>query len=170
MLSRETSRNPTASASRDCDDLVHLRGAVLAGNPAHQFSFSSLSFSSLGRDAVRPISEGDSQPAPALATSDGVRAIQETDLDADAGPVSNTFVSTRGAVPASTEGDIRIPTSAEVTRGLFTLRGQLMHAFVSYRVATEGMVLTLHQISADTCCSAARSSLESQPPLHVAHP
>jgi hypothetical protein len=53
---------------------------------------------------------------------------------------------------------------------LFTLRGQLMHAFISYRVATEGMVLTLRQISAETCCFAARSSLESQPPLHVAHP
>jgi hypothetical protein len=28
---------------------------------------------------------------------------------------------------------------------MFTLRGELMHCFVSYRVATEGIFLTLHQ-------------------------
>jgi len=160
----ETSWNPTASVSQNCDDLVNLRGVVLAGNP--------------------DISKVDSLPAPAMAASPPgflpESSIQETDMDAAAGvwtkdpyrpraalirfgcmggavlapedkpavshpgtegPGDAASKSFRGAVLASThepEGDIRIPASAAVTRGMFTLRGELMHAFVSYRVATEG--------------------------------
>ena len=58
-----------------------------------------------------------------------------------------------------------LPSSAAMLpRGSFTLRGELMHCFISYRVATEG-----NQSSAETFCPAALSSLES-PPLHIAHP
>jgi len=34
-----------------------------------------------------------------------------------------------------------IPASAVLPRGSFTLRGELLHAFVSYRVATEGIYM-----------------------------
>ena len=34
-----------------------------------------------------------------------------------------------------------LPASVVVPRGTITMRGELMHVFVSYRVATEGMVL-----------------------------
>jgi len=40
----------------------------------------------------------------------------------------------------------------------FTMRGELIHSFLSYRIA-EGMVLTLHHSSAETLCPAAHSSL-----------
>ena len=41
----------------------------------------------------------------------------------------------------------------------FTMRGELIHACLSYRIATEGTVLTLHHNSAETFCPAAHSSL-----------
>ena len=51
-------------------------------------------------------------------------------------------VSMRGAVLAaanrSTEGMRLLPDSAVLPRGTFSLRGALMHAFISYRVDTEG--------------------------------
>ena len=37
-----------------------------------------------------------------------------------------------------------------IVRGAFTMRSELMHCFVSYRVTTEGMALTLQQSSAET--------------------
>lgn len=123
-----------------------------------------------------PIGEGDSQRAPALATSPPGclpgSPIQEADLDAAAGSVtpgpsrppaaSAHFISTRGAVlapsnnphldPPDVSGRMnpfisRTASSSSyvdlrtLPRGTFTLRGELMHAFISYRVATEGMPL-----------------------------
>ena len=40
-------------------------------------------------------------------------------------------------------GDLRgIPASSVVPQGMFSLRGELVHAFVSYRVDTEGMIFS----------------------------
>ena len=139
-------------------------------------------------DAVSPIGE---EPAPALATSlpsflPG-SCVQKADLDAGtpSSAASTQNVSLRGVVLApatnpavshpdesllrrpSAEGpeDIRVlPASAVVPRGMFSMAGSLMHVFVSYRVSTEGIVLTLHQSSAETSfCLVALSSLANPP-------
>ena len=114
-----------------------------------------------GGDEVRHIGEGDSQPwQPGLLPGS---SIQDADLDTAAGSgmpqpsrppaASSQFVPMRGAVLApiseiftvshpGTGGaeDMRVlPTSTYATRGRFSLRGELFHCFVSYRVVTEGM-------------------------------
>jgi hypothetical protein len=118
-----------------------------------------------GWDAPPPIGEGNSQPALALSTSPPGflpgSPIQDADLDAAAGSATPHFVSMRGAVLApptlshpSTGGGpfpgpaIRVlPASAAIPRGTFSLRGVLMHVFVSYRVVTEGMVDCIDLVS-----------------------
>jgi hypothetical protein len=120
-----------------------------------------------GRDV--PIGEGDSHPPSPLETSPPGflpgSSVQETDLDAATDIVTphswKRFASSarrgsmRGAVLShpGTGGadDIRLLPTSAVVRGTFTMRGELLHCFISYRVATEGMVLTLHQSSAKTC-------------------
>ena len=124
------------------------------------------------RHAVRPVGEDDpptSQASPTPGFLPG-SSIPETDLDAfegsDTPPLCKRSASVersatmRCAVlaPATAPGlshpsaggvdDLRL---LPIVRGTFTLRGELMHCFVSYRVNTEGMVLTLQQSSAETC-------------------
>ncbi|KAJ1481436.1 hypothetical protein T484DRAFT_1807373 [Baffinella frigidus] len=79
-------------------------------------------------------------------------SVQETETDRFRPPAASLVrtiskcVSMRGAVlaldpPANTPstGDTSgIPTSLVLPRGTFNLRGEMTHAFVSYRVATEG--------------------------------
>jgi len=123
-----------------------------------------------GRDV--PIGEDDSHPPAPLETSPPGflpgSPVHEADLDAaldsdtggqgfepQAPHPSKRFASKdrrgsmRGAVLShpGTGGadDIRLLPTSAVVRGTFTMRGELLHAFISYRVATEGMVLTLHQ-------------------------
>ncbi|KAJ1495407.1 hypothetical protein T484DRAFT_1762669 [Baffinella frigidus] len=79
--------------------------------------------------------EGDSQPAPPLATSPPGSHAVRSGWSAD--------ISMRGAVlaPGSHPGgpeDIGVIVRWVLPRGTFTMRGELMHAFVSYRVETEG--------------------------------
>ena len=66
---------------------------------------------------------------------------------------------------ATLRGNVRVAaaTSMAPMRSTFHMRGELVHAFISYRVATEGMVLTLHQSSAETFCPAPRF-------VHQRHP
>ena len=115
-----------------------------------------------GWDAVPSIDEDEEQPAMALAMPQPVflpgtpvpetRADRPTPrgalLDRDnfvsmrgavlnLEPPAHDFVSMRGAVLEPPAEAINIPASL-VIRGQFSLRGELMHAFVSYRVTTEG--------------------------------
>ena len=56
-------------------------------------------------------------------------------------------------------GDMRIlPASVVVPRRSWSMRGELMHVFVSYRVATEGMVLLACTLCRDLlpCCTLVR--------------
>ena len=120
-------------------------------------------------DAPDTIGEGNAQPAPALiASPPGFlpgSSIQDADLHVAEGsgtpgpsrPLAdlNRCISLRGAVMAPGErptvthpgtegpGDVRILPALAVLRGNFSLRGVLMHGFVSYRVATEGMIFFL---------------------------
>jgi len=86
--------------------------------------------------------------------------VEEMDLDAElegigsapaahgATSLRRRTVSMRGAAMAldlhgnttasPTAGDTRVPHIRMLPRSTFSLRGQLMHVFVSYRVATEG--------------------------------
>ena len=116
-------------------------------------------------NAVYPIGEGDAQPVPALAASPpcflpGSSMIEEADLDAAEGScaapkeaaVFRSVISMRGAVlaPASNSAVLHpgmeaptdilvLPASVVLPRGsMFSMRGELMHAFISYRVVTEG--------------------------------
>jgi hypothetical protein len=132
-------------------------------------------------DPVRPIGEGDSQPAPSPSGFLSASSVQETDLHPPAGsgtwyPTrsladSHAVATVRGAVLAPAgkgtgeKGDVFriLPTSVTQLPASFTLRGELMHAFLSYRVATEGMVLQLHQSSSYTPCPAPFTSPHRAP-------
>ena len=177
----ETAWNPTASVSQNCDDLVTLRAFVMAGNPDINEGDSQpapamaasppcflpeSSIQETDMDAAACVWTTDPyRPRAALSRFGSTRGALLAPEDKPAvshlgteGPGDAASKSFRGAVLASThaEGDIRIPTSAVVTRGMFTLRGELMHAFVSYRVATEGMVLlacTLCRGDPLPCCT-----------------
>jgi hypothetical protein len=117
-------------------------------------------------------------------------SIQETGQDAqlegmDSPPAASRLgnsASMRGAVlaPAThpavshpstdvAEDMLGLPAWVVLPKGTFSLRGELMHAFVSYRVATEGMVLTLHQRSTETRYRDTSTLLHFRP-LHIAHP
>ncbi|KAJ1479745.1 hypothetical protein T484DRAFT_2022949, partial [Baffinella frigidus] len=91
-----------------------------------------------GSDVVRPISER----APALASSlpDFLPGRTSTSSSQSRDPAFGA--SMRGAVLAPVPGreeDFRVlPASAVLPRGSFSMRGELMHAFISYRVVTEG--------------------------------
>ena len=121
-----------------------------------------------GRDAVTPVGEGDSPTSLATCTPGLLPGSpnQETDLGAFAStdtPLpsklyasSDSRATMRGSVlaPANSPG-LSHPGGVDdrrlrpVVRGTFTMRGELMHCFVSYRVTTEGMALT--RSSAKTC-------------------
>ena len=148
-----------------------MRGAVLA--PVNAPELSQVSHPGVlyqSGEAFSPFGEDESQPWLARATAPlsflQHLSFQEADLDAAAGsgtprPSSDEWTrlfSLRGAVlapapntsvlhpgPAGAEGIHVLPT------GTFTMGGELMHCFVSYRVTTEGIVLTLRQSSAETC-------------------
>ena len=113
-------------------------------------------------DASLAIDKGEPQPDPSLAmlaaasflpgSSDQVETyVQPPALDPPSPHTASNMVSMRGAVlevgrvpsngithPTIEEtGDIS-SSMAGTLKGNFTLRGQLMHVFVSYRVETEG--------------------------------
>ena len=133
-----------------------------------------------GRHTVRLVGEGDSPTSLATYTPGFLpgSSIQETDLDAfegsDTPPPSkrsappHRSATLRGAAlaPANAPGRSHPSTGGvydlhllPVPRGTFSMRGELMHTFVSYRVNTEGMVLTLQQC--EDLCPATLASLES---------
>ena len=111
---------------------------------------------------VFPIGEDDAQPGWGMARPQAAflpsSSVEETDLDTemermDSPPAAslgrNSLVSMRGAVlapvsPANTTSGSHptaesvLPTVAMLPRSMFSLRGELMHVFVSYRVTTEG--------------------------------
>ena len=66
------------------------------------------------------------------------------------------YSSTHSLVSAQGPEDIRVlPASAVMAQRRFTMRGELMHAFVSYRVSTEGIVFATPELWRDLlpCCT-----------------
>jgi len=76
-------------------------------------------------------------------------SIEELTTELDDSPRRNTFMTMRGAVLAldppedtavvshPTTGDTSVPQTFTALPATFSLRGELMHSFISYRVATE---------------------------------
>ena len=130
----------TFSVRRTSSSLVVVKGAVLA-------------------PPDKPVRRGSSDlyATAGIGTPDSfsVRRTRST---------SSSIVTTFAYPGTGREGFLHgIPSSVVVPRGMFTLRGELMHCFVSYRVSTEGIFLTLHQqeSSVGSLCPPALSSLES---------
>jgi hypothetical protein len=129
---------------------------------------------------VHPVFDGDWQPAnrrlPALETlPQGLRRAStapETDLHAAAGsgkPLRNTLMRAMSAPTILHPGTRRWSDLRVLRRGTFTLRGELVHAFISYRVATEGTVFPFYLFKLSLPFQLSSCLLHFRP-LHIAHP
>ena len=109
-------------------------------------------------DAAFAIVEGEEQPDPSVAMLEAAAflpgcsgLLEETDVEAPVPLAASNFVSMRGAVlevgrvpsyrvahPTNGETGGTLSLTVFPLTGKFSLRNELMHAFISYRVATEG--------------------------------